>query len=146
MEDFPYPIYNAFQYIYDKLPILDLQGRNGHTDYIDFIKPDDMEFSIMKGIDLFKRPFISLKVNINNKETVGTFFQRYSDCNKNWAFGSKSYDFAIYHDSRLRNEDYDFLEKRLKLLLNGEIIYNIDLYKDDYKNEKGNGELQVKLV
>jgi hypothetical protein len=45
------------QYI-QALPILDLTNRMGGTDYIDFITPQDMSASVMRGIDCFRRPLL----------------------------------------------------------------------------------------
>ena len=52
-----------FQLILNKpdIPILNIGGRTGGTDYIDFIKYDEVVEPVMKGTDFYKRPFIVLK-------------------------------------------------------------------------------------
>jgi hypothetical protein len=55
--------------------ILDLGQRVGSTDYIDFIRPKQMQSDIMMGRDVHRRAFISIK----HENGVITFFQRYTD-------------------------------------------------------------------
>ena len=38
----------------------------------------------MRGIDKYKRRFIAIKMNINNKKLFQTFFQRYIDSEEMW--------------------------------------------------------------
>jgi hypothetical protein len=139
---------NAFSNIYDTLPVLDIGNKMGYTDYIDFIRSEDMNHPIMKGSDIFGRKFISIKVRTHNtqtnefKEIVGTFFQRYSNTNQ-YAFGT-AYDLnIIHHDSRLREYQSENLEKRLKLLLDGQTLKNIDTFTDDTDYILGNGCINV---
>ena len=68
------------------LPILDLCGRMGSTDYIDFLAPGDLRAPIMKGIDKYKRPFISMKMKDKEQkyDFVITIFQRYSKYDERW--------------------------------------------------------------
>ena len=62
----------------------DLNGRMGFTDYIDFLTPKEVPYNKVKGIDMFRRPFIILKVGIYDLKTTKfyktgqVFFQRYS--------------------------------------------------------------------
>jgi hypothetical protein len=65
----------------ETLPILDLGDRSGATDYIDFIKPENLTAPVMKGLDIHKRPFISLKIKRKDHDEVfvTTIFQRYTD-------------------------------------------------------------------
>ena len=56
----------------------------GLTEYIDFLTPEEVPYNKVKGIDMYRRPFIILKVGIydlkNTKlyKTGQVFFQRYS--------------------------------------------------------------------
>lgn len=63
------PIFDAFgdRKNIEELPILDVGTRCGHTDYIDYITPQDMSHSIMRGTDMFRRPFISFRVSITEQ-------------------------------------------------------------------------------
>jgi hypothetical protein len=110
-----------------ELPILDIGEKVGHSGYIDFILVNQMSDSIMKGIDCYKRPFIAFKFWIRSNdnikppyEAVGTFFQRYSDNNNSWAYGTCYELNSLYNDSRIRLCDYENLAERIKRLVNGE--------------------------
>ena len=65
----------------------DLKCRLGNTQYIDFLYPDEIPYNKMKGVDLFKRSFIILKVGVLDLKrdkfvkTGQVFFQRYSPTN-----------------------------------------------------------------
>jgi hypothetical protein len=69
---------------------LDIDFRYGNTSYIDFIKQNEVQENVMKGIDDFERPFIVFKAEIIyenskfNKKTFTTFFQRYTDDSLLW--------------------------------------------------------------
>jgi len=145
-----------FDRIFANIPIpeLDLGNRVGLTSYIDFIKVKDMSAPVMKGIDIYRRQFYAIKITLNdenNSQLVGTFFQRYTDDYDNWAYGTcYAEGFYIYCDSRIRTNHYEWLEKRLNLLLQGTILNNIDLYTDCDDNEidyiNGNGSVQISLA
>jgi hypothetical protein len=76
---------NTIDYIFNySCPYLNLDDRVGHTGYIDFINPDELEdMNIMKGIDYYSRKFIVFKseIIINNDKikTFTIFFQRYKE-------------------------------------------------------------------
>ena len=69
------------------IPVLALGNERGATDYIDFLTPERLSHSIMKGIDCCDRPFISMKLKDKTNTFVVTFFQRFSDYHK-WTWGS----------------------------------------------------------
>lgn len=56
--------YGVGENIINKLPVLDLGNRRGSTDYIDFIRVNEMKYSLMKGIDCHRRPFIAFKCSV----------------------------------------------------------------------------------
>jgi hypothetical protein len=60
---------------YEKLPILDIDNKQGATEYIDFIKKEDMAHPIMRGLDVLGRRFFALRTESN----CVVFFERYSD-------------------------------------------------------------------
>lgn len=71
-----------------KYPILRWNEKfMGGTDYIDNITEEDLNSKIMIGIDNYKRPFITIRTKNNNKITVDTLFQRYSDEKNTWTNG-----------------------------------------------------------
>ncbi len=65
-----------------RYPCLDLGDKI--RDYIDFIKADQMNAPIMRGIDAWKRPFICIKIVESGFKNcppfVVTFFNRYNNC------------------------------------------------------------------
>jgi len=79
----------------NNLPILNINNQIGNTSYIDFITRDQMTSNIMWGVDLYKRYFITINMNIesnyksnstDNKTIalIQTFFERYSDSSNLW--------------------------------------------------------------
>lgn len=56
------------------VPRLDLQGRRGSTDYIDFLQCSELTEPVMKGEDLFGRLFLAFL----HARGVMVWFQRYS--------------------------------------------------------------------
>ena len=72
-----------------KLPILDFNTNFCLGDYIDNIKTKDLKYPIMVGVDLWKRPYITIKFNETKyqKYRAITVFQRYTNDKKNWTFG-----------------------------------------------------------
>ncbi|MDB2614282.1 hypothetical protein N9Y92_03905 [Chlamydiales bacterium] len=77
---------------FKKIPTLELKNRK-NSDYIDFIKSKELTSSIMRGVDNFKRPFITFCLNRENGSNqnafVTTIFQRYSDQNRLWVWGGQ---------------------------------------------------------
>ena len=47
--------------------------------YIDYITFDEVTFPVMKGYDFYNRPFIVIKLLINDEILLQTFFKRYND-------------------------------------------------------------------
>ena len=76
---------NAIDKIFQMdFPTLDLGNRKGVTNYIDFISLDELIAPVMKGIDINKRPFIVIRVQIvkidgTRELFFETFFQRYTN-------------------------------------------------------------------
>jgi hypothetical protein len=102
-------------YSVDTLPQLDLKGRMGSTDYIDFVTPNDMTSPVMKFRDRFNRPGIAIhivgktpgvmvkdlygdeKTDSSTLNNVLALFQRYSDTTGKWSYGWGRSKFAIEH-------------------------------------------------
>ena len=66
------------------IPVLDIGNRQGSPDYIDFLKWEEVTEPIMKGIDIFNRTFIVVKLIINNNKIMETYFQRYTRETSHW--------------------------------------------------------------
>ena len=67
-----------------RIPQLDLDGRMGKTDYIDFLNKKNMSAGIMRGTDRLGRPFISMCLEFYDSDdkkntTVITVFKRYHE-------------------------------------------------------------------
>jgi hypothetical protein len=80
--------------VFNQYPILNIGNRMGHTGYLDFLTPQDLTRSVMRGTDLAGRPFISLKLRSSRPEDrsrgaefVVTFFQRYKEEGR-WVYGT----------------------------------------------------------
>ena len=62
----------------------DLRGRMGTTDYIDFLTRNEVPKNVMKGIDIYGRKFLTMKIGgidlDNNKffKSSQVFFERYT--------------------------------------------------------------------
>lgn len=74
--------FSFFDRVYD---IYDLNGRMGVTDYIDFLKQNEVPKNVMKGIDCYGRKFLTMKVGGICLDTGiffksgQVFFERYSN-------------------------------------------------------------------
>ena len=128
------------------IPVLNIGNRQGGTDYIDFIHPNEVNYPAMKGYDLFGRQFIVIKFFVDYKHIcIQTFFQRYSNSNTHWQgcghFGVN----LIETYGGMNHLQFDFLKK----ILNGERLklnnyhkpINLDLldkYVELYDEEKIN--------
>lgn len=60
----------------------------GGTGYIDKIDVNDVSAPIMLGLDIWSRPFITLKVYEGSPKIL-TLFQRYTNDNTTWTHGTK---------------------------------------------------------
>lgn len=90
-EDYETVFRDHYQAIKD-LPVLDLKGRQGHTDYIDFLTPKDMTKPVMRFVDKFNRPGIAIHLRCKHgawadEEIVLALFQRYTGEPSKWTYG-----------------------------------------------------------
>lgn len=101
----------------ENLPRLELGYREGNTDYIDFIKWDEVTEPAMLGIDKFRRKFVVMKfiINKNGKKPIKvmqTFFQRYTNGTK-WMGCGHATQYLFYTVGGIKEEQFDFLDKIL---------------------------------
>lgn len=108
---------------------IDIKDRKGWTDYIDFININDFNNSnLIRGIDIFNRPFISILYTINNNPNpkILTIFQRYSDYKNKYAAGGNHFPgfhiSAIYFDNT--RYDNEILNILIKLIKYSKVSYN----------------------
>jgi hypothetical protein len=112
------------------LPVLDIQNRLGHTDYIDFIESYELSDNVMKGIDYAQRHFIVIKAEIeySNKsrvKTFTTFFQRYPDNEILWHSAGNFGTLLFNTDGGASLDQINMLHD---LLLNG--FYELNIKKN----------------
>lgn len=107
--------YDEFIESHKNLPILNIENKQGITDYIDFIKPEECLHPIMRGQDMYKRPFITvmgvLLIKNELKPFFQIFFQRYST-GKTW-MGCGNYGENLIDTSKGMNMDQLNLIKTL---------------------------------
>lgn len=104
-------VLNYTGYEVDKLPVLNLNKRQGSTDYIDFISSKEMSSPVMKFRDVFGRPGIALHLvgkkpgykvdmreckNTSELDGVLVLFQRYSSPGQ-WSLAWGESDNTIAH-------------------------------------------------
>ena len=68
----------------NNIPYLDIGDKEGETNYIDFLKWEDVEYPIMKGIDKYNRPFIVIKSILNDTLYMETYFKRHNTEYSSW--------------------------------------------------------------
>lgn len=127
---------------YMALPVLQVGHRVGKNDVIDFIV--DIPFPLMRGTDIYKRPFVAIKILVDDTPQVGVFFQRWSNRTTEWAVGTCYPIPALHYDSRVRLYHLPTLHERLRRLLKGHVLKAFDLAAEpDYV--VGNSCHQVRL-
>lgn len=94
----------------------------GTTEYIDFIRWDEVTESVMKGVDCFGRPFLVVKFLVNGDtdkplELMQTFFRRYSEYSSKW-MGCGHATRLLFGVNRITEQQAKFIEK----IINGETL------------------------
>ena len=145
------------------IPILEITGRN--VEYIDFINPSDMKYSIMKGTGIYDITFIAMKFDIENlltnekNQIVGTFFNQKIGYNSSLSYVVTEISSNIIQQIVFELDEVDAyyrLTERLNLFLINESLLTFDYYKyieDRFINNniiefdmiKGYGNMSVKL-
>lgn len=119
------------QKIYDLIKDeYDLGVRCGYTDYIDFLTLDEVPKNVMRGIDCFRRKFITLKVGIKDQKTgelrksAQVFFQRYTD-GRGWVGAIFGLNCFLETCGGMKNNQYDIIED----LVNGKMVKLTDAHR-----------------
>jgi hypothetical protein len=132
---------------YKNIPIIDIGKKCGHTDYIDFIVESDMKYPVMKGVDICRRPFLALKLQKDNGKKsnfVITIFQRYTDNNNTWCYGT-CYEFGLFWlNNYLSSLDNEYIYYRLNELFNGRSVRSIA--SDETNYNEGSGDYVITLA
>jgi hypothetical protein len=120
-------------------PIINMENRNGTTDYLDFIEPSELNDSdVVKGIDKFGRKLLVVKATftLSNGQKIhsfSTFFQRYSDSQITWHCCGHYGLNLMNTEGSMELKQFEFLEKLLRVKeieLNDDIIneYRLSVY------------------
>lgn len=94
---------------YKHIPTLDIGVRHGYTDYIDFIRKNELTSPVMQGVDKYNRPFIVFSGTVSgvcdkkngekgtfSRPFMETIFQRYSNVSTLWV-GCGHADRNLFH-------------------------------------------------
>ena len=111
---------------YLDLPILELPDVK--LDYIDYIRPSDMKYPIMRGVDYFQRNFVVFRLiytrtNVVEKLT-SVIFQRYTNDTYCATASYPPGDHETFFSGIISPETCN----RIKLLLAGEKVKNTNMH------------------
>ena len=98
------------------------------TVYIDFLKWEEVTEPVMKGMDLFGRRFVVVKMSIENEDInfMETYFQRYSDLFTKWmACGHATRKFINTIGTGLDSDQIDLLKR----VINKEEVIIEDIHR-----------------
>lgn len=138
---------------------LDLGDRIGSTDYIDFIKPNELQeqFDCVKGKDKYSRIFFAFIARFNfidgkHFDTFSIFFQRYSESKLLWHCCGHHGKYLMNTEGGTNNNQFKMI---LELLKNGYVKLNKEKclecklnFKKDYSDKILDSEYptEVKLL
>lgn len=116
-------------------PILDIGEKVGFTQYIDFIRFDEVIHPFMKGIDVFGRKFVVIKMIVNEEIIMDTYFQRYSDNTRHWMVANHATKHTLLNTvgSGLVPEQIALLKK----IVSGENVRIEEKHNTDFGNYIG---------
>jgi hypothetical protein len=113
----------------NKYPILNIGNKGGHTDYIDFLKWDEVTNPVMIGIDCYKRYFVVVKFFVNNKyKLMQTFFQRYTD-GSGWMGCGHATTNLISTSGYMNEHQFQLIRD----IINGKTVQLKEEHKPDYQ-------------
>ena len=106
--------------------VLDLSDRQGHTGYIDFIRINEVTSPVMRGMDMFGRPFITVLADIKYVDdttvsTFTTFFKRYTDAASCVWHSCGVYRKLMETNGGMNIPQFTFLRDLLK---NGSVVFD----------------------
>ena len=104
-----------------QIPNLAIMGDRGHTGYIDFIQEERMTASVMRGLDVYHRPFMAFRIVQDGRHGVLTIFQRYTDISSFWV--SCGADIHGYEGVVVLTSHHTLMNILQELLVQGECSY-----------------------
>ena len=113
------------------IPMLGIEKRMGCTDYIDFLKWDEVTSPIIKGVDIYGRFFIVIKLIVDGNKIMETYFQRFTDNYNHWmACGHATRSFLSTSGTGLIKEQVELLKK----VMNCETVLIEEKHNTEYGN------------
>lgn len=145
---------------FNKIPTLNLQAlsRYKNSDYIDFIRADQVSESVMKGVDERARPFVVFKTinrNVALKKQIGLFVlhHRYSknglkemDDKDNWVVAYSYSNYPIGFISCSMEKNLARIEKLLLRKPVGELFFFITGIEEEKAELTKDGKSVIELV
>ena len=124
----------------------------GSTGYIDRIRVKNVTHKIMRGIDKWNRPFITLRLKDNDEDTCSKYnsyiivlFKRYYDDKKTWTHSiNRGIDIFTDTGHFLRNDDIkdEHIINNMHNLLNNKNF----IYKNDYEDPNKQIKIDISLI
>jgi hypothetical protein len=72
------------EHVSPRMKRLEIGDRKGWTDYIDFLKSDEITDALMGGYDCFQRPFFVIRWKSDSLSGMQVFFKRFPDIPDIW--------------------------------------------------------------
>lgn len=128
----------------DDIPVLDIGNRQGYTDYIDFLTLEEVTSPVMKGVDMFNRPFVVVKFNVTKPDEVDlelmeTFFQRYTIPTNLYQGCGHATPLVFETSGGMSHEQFDAVERIIageELILTEDLRCSYDLVNSKIKLSK----------
>lgn len=132
------------------LPKLTLVEERFRGDYIDFLRPGDLDAPMMRGIDHWNRPFIAFRYKIRlpsgpneNITEVETIFQRYSHQKSIWTSGGNAHQISMHHPRITNSDSKEQIAEHLLRLIKKEPVGYVGIisytpFQMGEKNERTN--------
>lgn len=125
-------IFSSYKCLISHPQVINTKKFIGGTDYIDRVRLDDMKGNIMWGIDVWKRPFISISGHSDKskpRDFVFTIFQRYTDSIFNWQYGTCFHD-VLYCLGSLTSKYNDSKRNMIRSMIEGR-DYLFEIYDEN---------------
>ena len=119
---------------FKQFPVIHVGQRNGPTDYIDYLSWNEVKHPVMVGTDKFKRHFIVVKMTVDDKKVMQTFFQRYTNGTM-WMPCGHATDLLL-NVTPMKEKDF----KLVKDIIKGKKI-TLDINQHSYDDVHRNGAI-----
>jgi hypothetical protein len=98
-------IFESLIFNYKDIKVYNIGDSQGFTGYIDFIEVNDFPENVymMKGVDINRRPFLTLKLNVNGQ------YKRYSDNEEEDTEVNSDKEDNLYKDKKVKHIQYEIV-------------------------------------